>query len=348
MQKNTPSSEKLLPENFTEKLADADKFTVSESGIMKIQNSWKKPFFLIPIFLLFSLGIVWSLGYAIARYCITHGVSPLGYSFWQSIGPAIALFFLMILTKTPFSCSRNHLIYYIFCAILGITFPNSLMYFSAGHLPSGLLAIIVNTVPIFTYPLALLAKQENFNFKRMTAVILGCIGIFWLILSNNALPSAISFPNFLGHIFLDKWVLLTLFTPLSFACCSIFIANRQPTPSNPLSLSFGMLLFSSFCLLPFVFGTHSFYMPHLKPSFTDVLILTEIGLSTLGYLIFFALLRLAGPVYYSMVGGVVAMAGILWGKFFFNENILFTQTGPILLILISIISLSCLIKPKKS
>jgi drug/metabolite transporter (DMT)-like permease len=307
----------------------------------------KKPFFLIPIFLLFSLGIVWSLGYAIARYCITNGVNPLGYSFWQSIGPAIALFCLMLLTKTPFSWSKNHVIYYIFCAILGITFPNSLMYFAAGHLPSGLLAIIVNTVPIFTYPLTLLAKQERFNILKIMAVILGCFGIFWLILSKNSF-SPLSFPGFVGAIFLDKWVLLTLLTPLSFACCSVFIANKQPTPSSPLSLSFGMLLFSSFCLVPFVFGTHSFYMPHLAPTFTDILILSEIGLSTLGYLIFFALLRLAGPVYYSMVGGVVAIAGIVWGRIFFNEDILLTQTWPILLILISIISLSVLIsRPQK-
>jgi drug/metabolite transporter (DMT)-like permease len=302
----------------------------------------KKQTFLLPLSLLLLLGITWSLGYAIARYCITHGVNPLGYSFWQSLGPAVALCLIMLWTRTPFSWSKKHLSYYIFCAILGIAFPNSLMYFSAGHLPSGLLAVLVNTVPIFTYPLALMAKQESFHLKRIFPVLLGCLGIFWLILPAHPL-NLFNFSAFNTgsiNLGLTGWTLLTLLTPLSFACCSVFIASHQPTPSNPLSLSFGMLLFSSLCLTPFVFATHSFYAFHIdKLSFTDFLILLEIGLSTLGYVVFFALLRLAGPVYYSMVGGVVAIAGIFWGRIFFQENFLLTAFFPILLILIAIIFL---------
>jgi drug/metabolite transporter (DMT)-like permease len=294
----------------------------------------------LPITLLVSLGITWSLGYAIARYCITHGVNPLGYSFWQSLGPALALLMIMVWTKTPFSCSKKHLLYYIFCAILGIALPNSIMYFSAGHLPSGLLAVIVNTVPILTYPIALMAKQERFYLKRILIVLLGCVGIFWLILQNTDLGYhglTLDFSTlFSGG---TGWALLTLLTPLSFACCSVFIASHQPIPSNPLSLSFGMLLFSSLCLIPFVLGTHSFYFFHLKPHLTDVLIWVEIALSSLGYLLFFALLRLAGPVYYSMVGGVVAIAGIVWGKIFFHENFISSAYVPILFILISILLL---------
>ena len=100
-----------------------------------------------------------------------------------------------------------------------------------------------------------------------------------------------------------------------------------------------MLLFSSLCLIPFVLSTHSFYFFHLKPHLTDVLIWVEIALSSLGYLLFFALLRLAGPVYYSMVGGVVAIAGIVWGKIFFHENFISSAYVPILFILISILLL---------
>jgi drug/metabolite transporter (DMT)-like permease len=290
--------------------------------------------------LLALLGIVWSLGYSIARYCMTHGVSPLGYSFWQSIGPMMVLGGLLFLSRTPFSVSNRHLTYYVVSAILGIALPNSIMYFSAGHLPSGLVALIVNTVPIFTYPLAILAKQEGFQWRRLLALLLGCLGIFGLMFIDHPIHS-------LNELFSGEpgWILLTLLTPFSFACCSIFIAKRPQIQSSPLALSFGMLVCSTLFLTPFVVQTHSFYRFHLPMNTNDFLILTEIGLSSLGYLIFFALLRLSGAVYYSMVGGVVAIAGMIWGAVFFQESVLLVSSIPAVLILAAIVLLGLRAKP---
>ncbi len=284
--------------------------------------------------LLGLLGIVWSLGYSIARYCMTHGVSPLGYSFWQSMGPMLVLGSLLLLSRTPLMLSNRHLSYYVVSAILGIALPNSIMYFSAGHLPSGLVALIVNTVPIFTYPLAILAKQEGFRWTRLLSVLLGCLGIFGLIFIDHPIHSISAF--FSGQ---PGFILLTLIAPLSFACCSIFIAKRPQIQSSPLALSFGMLLCSTLFLTPFVVQTHSFYAFHLPMTRNDLLILTEIGLSSLGYLIFFALLRLSGAVYYSMVGGVVAIAGMIWGALFFKESVLLWSSIPVVLILGAIVLL---------
>jgi len=264
--------------------------------------------------LLISLGLVWSLGYTIARYCMTHGVPALGYSFWQSLGPAFVLGLILILFRIPFPCSKTHLRHYLLCAILGIALPNSIMYLSAAHLPSGLLAVIVNTVPILTYPLAMLAKQEKFQFSRVLALALGCIGIGILIF-----PHPFVFESLMSS-FSSDWISFAFIAPLCFASCSVWIASEHLKPSNPLSLSFGMLLFSIFFLFPTVKMTHSFYAFHESFTRTDWLILIEIGLSSLGYVLFFALLKRAGSVYYSMVGGVVAIAGLGFGKLFYHET----------------------------
>ena len=265
-----------------------------------------------------------------------HGVSPLGYSFWQSFGPALLLLLFLGISRHPFGCSKRHLTYYVFSAISGIALPNSLMYFSAAHLPSGFLAIMVNTVPIFTYPLALLIQQEQFQVRRCLAVALGCLGIFSLIL---LLQGHFSFTEAWIHGGM-KWALLSLLSPLSFAICSIFIAHRTPTQSSALSLSVGMLLCSTLFLSPFVIETHQFYALHFPLSFTDALILIEILLSSLGYLLFFALLQRSGAVYYSMVGGLVAIFGLLWGHLFFAEHFTGLSYFPIALILFAIVLLS--------
>lgn len=46
--------------------------------------------------LLIILGIIWGSGYSLAKFAMTNGVSPLGYSLWQSLGPAVILAFFLL------------------------------------------------------------------------------------------------------------------------------------------------------------------------------------------------------------------------------------------------------------
>src|ERR1700742_3017714 len=93
------------------------------------------------LLLLLTLGFIWGTGYSIARFATTHGVSPLGYSFWQALGPAI-LIGLLAFRKSQFKRTQiatPHLLYYFICGLTGIVIPNTNMYFAASHLPAGIL-----------------------------------------------------------------------------------------------------------------------------------------------------------------------------------------------------------------
>src|SRR4029078_10815035 len=84
--------------------------------------------------ILILLGFIWGTGYSIARFAMTNGVPPLGYSFWQSIGPAL------IISCIAFSQHKSLKIlpnarYYLICGLTGIVIPNTSMYFAASHLP---------------------------------------------------------------------------------------------------------------------------------------------------------------------------------------------------------------------
>lgn len=260
-----------------------------------------------PLFLLLSLGLIWGSGYSIARYAMTHGVPPLGYAFWQSLGPAILL---IILQKTK-CVNLKSIPYYLICGLLGIAIPNTVMYFASPHLPASLVAIIVNTVPIFTYPIAMLYR-EKFSILKLAGVIVGFAGIGFILIPHVVLPSWTQFP----------WAIFTLLTPLSFALCANFINFSQKAHSNPMVLSAGMLVASTVLLSPLVLLTHSFYT---LSSWTlpNAAVGLEVLLSTLGYVLFFKLIQQAGSVYYSLVGGIVSLTGILWGKILFHESLSF-------------------------
>lgn len=277
--------------------------------------------------LLISLGLIWGTGYSIARFAMTNGVPPLGYSFWQSVGPAAVLLLITTIRKQTQRLTVANLRFYLVCGLTGIAIPNSIMYFSAPHLPAGILAMVVNTVPIIAYPLALTLKLEYFNWQRMIGILAAIVALMLIILPQASLPSPDMAP----------WVLLSLITPLSFAVCSIYIARCRPQHHSNLFLSAGMLVSSSLILLPLVASTNSFYLFHLPLNMADWVVISEILLSSAGYLLFFRLIQTAGPVYYSLVDTIVVLTGLFWGRLLFNERLTEWTTVAVYLILFALL-----------
>lgn len=283
----------------------------------------------LSVILLLSLGLIWSLGFSIARYCTTHQVHPLGYAFWQSLGPAVLLTILCQFLRIRIFNNASCFIFYLFSGLIGLAIPNANMYFAAPQLPSGILAVIINISPIITYLLALSFKEEAFRFLRCMGVLLAVIGLLIMTQINGQI-----------HSNMIPWMLSALITPISFALCAIFVSKYRPNNTHSLGLAAGMLWGSTFWLLPTILFNQHFYFFHASLTKTDMLLLLEILLSSLGYWILFQLLKYAGAVYYSLVGGVVAIASLIWGKLFFSESLSLLQIISIVAILLGIILVS--------
>lgn len=276
--------------------------------------------------ILFTLGLVWGSGYAIARFVMTNDIHPLGYTFWQSLGPAIILIIICILTHQSIKLKPRYILFYSICGLVGIAIPNTNMYFAAQHLPAGLLALIINTVPIIIYPMALLSRQEKFRWLRLMGILIAVSGILLLIIPKASAPSVTQ----------THWILFALLTPFCFALFATYIHPRRPKDSSPLSLAAGMMACSTIILTPIVLGSGNFHTLTWPLPFVDSIIILQMFLSSLGYVLFFWLLKIAGSVYYSMVDGVVAITGLFWGAALFGEHFNGLELSAILLILAAI------------
>ena len=254
------------------------------------------------------LGFIWGSGYSLAKYAMTHAVPPLGYSFWQSAGPAFLLLLCCFWRNEKALWLPKYWGYYVVCGCIGIAIPNTNMYFIAAKLPAGLLAVLVNTVPLMVYPLARMCKLERQDIFRLIAIAIGTLGLIFII--NPSVHSPWS-----------AFIILALLSPLSFALCAIYIAAKQPTTMSPLPAACGMLISATLMLSPLVWQQQSFYFFSWPLSSSDKVVLLEILLSTAGYLVFFKLIRIAGPVFYSLTGTIVALTGLFWGRFIFNEQL---------------------------
>lgn len=277
--------------------------------------------------LLILLGFIWGSGYALAKFAMTNQVSPLGYAFWQSLGPAVLLTIAALFTSKSALFKPTYWPFYFISGLIGIAIPNTNMYFIAPHIPAGLLAVLVNTVPLLVYPLALLSRQERFDPWRVAAICMGMFGI--LLITGIHAGTGWSY-----------WIALALLSPLSFALCAIYIAAKQPKDLDAVNAASGMLAAASCLLMPLLISQQAFYP--LTGEFTLVkqVIVLEILLSTAGYLLFFYLIHLAGPVFYSLTGGIVAITGLFWGYLVFAEKPSVLQSIAILLIIFAIFLLS--------
>ena len=189
--------------------------------------------------------------------------------------------------------------------------PDINKYNIASHLASGTLGIITNTVPLFIYPLAILVKEESFNFKRLIGVLIGMIGILCIVM-----------PVFdLSYFKLNIWSLLALIMPFSYALCSIYIVKYCPNNCDSIMLCAGMMLMALILLSPILLDIKIFYTINFTFNFLNLAIISEIILSTIAYILLFELLKNAGSIFYSLTDGIGVITSLFWGYLFFHEKI---------------------------
>lgn len=257
------------------------------------------------------LGFIWGSAFAIARYAITQGVPPLGYAFWQTLGPAVILLcftlFFRKKNKAPIVMTKNIWAYFLFTGLIGILIPNTNRYLITAHVPSGTLAVMINSTPLFIYPLALLTREDNFKLKKLLGFIAGIAGLFIIVFSGTS-----------SHPYqIHRWDLIALISPFCYALCAVYIAKKRPENLASATLVMGMLFFAALFLTPIMILTHQLYVPTW--SILSLAILAEIILSTIGYVLLFEILKKVGAISYSLSDSVVAITGLFWGWLFFQE-----------------------------
>lgn len=262
--------------------------------------------------LLLLLGSIWGLTPSVSKVAIGGGVQPFAYGFWLALLPGLLLVFVNRLRgKSMDFANPRRLLFYLVSGTLGVALPNLNFYLVIGHIPSGVMAVIITLATLFTYGLALLLKMERFDAKRGLGLLLGFLGIAVLLLPKSSLPDPEMAP----------WALLAVGTPLCYSLSAIVNSRFRPKDSDSLVLASGMLLGSMVLTAPLTLVLEGLYIPGPALAARDLAMGAHLFLTCFTYWLYFALLGLAGPVYVSQLGYVVTLTGIGWGWVFFGEQL---------------------------
>jgi len=264
----------------------------------------------LPLAMILALGSLWGLAFSFSKMATIGGVHPVSYTFWQGLGAGIVVAAICRLRGLRIPTGRAYLGYYAIIGLVGIAVPNVNLVAAIAHLPAGVMVLTIPFVPLMTYAIAIFLKMERFSPLRFAGVLCGLAGVALIVLPKASLPDANAAP----------WFLMALLTPAFYAATNVLAARLRPPDSRSAPLAAGMLLAAAALLAPVVWWLDVLYLPALPVDEAEIGIVGQIVVSSVAYLIFFEVLRLAGPVFMSFTGYIVTLTGIGWGVLLFGER----------------------------
>jgi drug/metabolite transporter (DMT)-like permease len=202
-----------------------------------------------PFLLLFGGG-VWGVTFSLAKIAAAGGAHPLGITFWQAVLGVIFLLCFNLARRRPFPMGRRFLVFYLVCGLIGTAVPSTLFFYAAAHVPAGVLAITIASVPILTFAAALAFQLDRMAVRRVFGILLGLLAVVLMMAPESGLPEASAAP----------WILVAVLASACYAVENISIALRRPSGCDAYTILCGMLLMAALVLVPVVMATHSFVL----------------------------------------------------------------------------------------
>ncbi len=164
-----------------------------------------------PWIVLLLLGAGWGVTFPLTKVAVSTGYGHYGLVFWQLALGAVFLGGICALRGQPIHLGRREIAMGIVIAIIGTIFPNTASYQAAVELPAGVMAILVATVSIFAYPVAMMLGVDRFDLRRLFGLTLGLGAVVVL-----SWPQLMEGDTVLGGGSLG-FILLGLVAPLFYA-----------------------------------------------------------------------------------------------------------------------------------
>ena len=256
---------------------------------------------LAPLAFLLLYGVLGGATFTLAKTAIGAGMTPLGYAAGQCLGALLLLAPLAALARQTPGRSRELWRFAAIAGTLGVALPLAAMYGAVRHLPAGAMGLILATMPLFTAVIAGLSGVERVGARRWAGVTIGALGFVAILAPGTVRGSGDGM----------AWVLVAFAAPPAYALGSLYTARARPAGPSPLGLTVAMLAVASVALGLLATASGALVMP-ARPLVAGLALGAQILVSSVGYLLFFEIVRRAGAVYFSQIGPIITLSAIAW------------------------------------
>lgn len=256
------------------------------------------------------IGIGWGSTQPLGKIAASTGHGPFGLIFWQLVVCVLVLGVLTFGRGKRLPLNRRALEFYVAVAFLGTLIPNFTFYMSVARLPSGIMSILISTIPLIAFPIALALGMDRFSPKRILGLLLGLGGVLLI-----ALPAA-SLPDPAMAAFLP----VAMVGPLFYALENTYVARRGLHGMDALQAMLGSSIAGVLFCIPMMLAMgHWFPMP-LPPGPAEWALIASSGLHALLYASFVWLAAHTGSVFASQSSYFTTASGIIWAMVLLGER----------------------------
>jgi drug/metabolite transporter (DMT)-like permease len=263
-----------------------------------------------PFFLMVVQAVVFGATFSINKLAAAAGVPAFAYAFWQSLAGGLLLLIIVGRRGDRLGLTRAHLVGYLVIGAFSIGFPSALLTTVAPKLPAGALTLVLALTPSFTYVVSMVVGLERFKALALLGLALGFAGVAVVVLPGTVL----------GAPGLWAWYLLGLVAPLLFGAANVGAAVLRPPVASSVSMGCGVLFGSALALLPVVLASGQIWIPIGAPFDALWPVGVATAISAYVYAMFFVIVRMTGPTFFSQLNYFAVLAGTGWSMAILGER----------------------------
>ncbi|MFH1804286.1 MAG: DMT family transporter [Pseudomonadota bacterium] len=264
-----------------------------------------------PVLLLVATGVLGGTSMLLVKLGSLAGIPAVSYLFWQCLGAGIVLLVIAGLRGNLPSFRPLFLRYYLIASLFSLVIPMGLGYFMVPFLGASLAGVFMALPPLMTYLISMGVGLERAQIKRLLGLAVGFLGVLVLYVPHiNAPDSTIL-----------VYLLVAAIIPVSLAAANVYRTVAWPAGGMPMALASGMMLAGAVLCLGFEMARDRLHVPALADNRAWIIILTQMGVASLMYVCHFELQRVAGPVFLSQIGYVMALTSLAGGTLLLGEGL---------------------------
>jgi len=259
------------------------------------------------VLVLVTLGVGWGSTQSLGKMATATGHQPFGLIFWQLLIGAVVLGAVSAVRGKGLVFTRPAMTFYIVVAVIGTIIPNAAFYAAVTHLRAGIMSILISTVPLLAFPMALAMGLDRFSAGRLAGLGLGLAGV-----------AIIAAPGTGGAVSLG-WLMVAMVGPLFYALEANYVARGGTAGMDAVQAMFGVSVVGTVLVTPLAVGTGQWVDPWPLGRAEWALIASSI-VHALVYACYVWLASKAGSVFAAQTSYLVTASGVFWAMLLLGEQ----------------------------
>ena len=267
---------------------------------------------LIYVLVLIACGLAWGSTQTLGKLAVSTGHRHFGLLFWQFVIGALLLGTLLTLRRSWPALTRARLGFGLVIALIGTIIPGTTFFLAVVHLPAGIMSILISTVPMLSFPIALALGMDRFSALRLTGLLCGLAGVALI-----AGPGATALPAGTDPI----WLAVAMVGPLFYAIEGNYVARFGTAGMDGLQAMTLASAIGAVLTLPLALGSGQFIDPFRPWGTAEWALIGSSAVHAVAYATYVWLAAHAGAVFASQTSYIVTGTGVFWAMGVLGERL---------------------------